>query len=75
VVEPSLQPGPHRPGYEAIRPLVRRATAGVEVRERAHIRLAFEGGAALTIPLDDPSAGPEAAHFRSGPGEPLQVWQ
>jgi hypothetical protein len=34
VVEPSLQPGRHRPGYEAIRPLVGRATAAPPLRSR-----------------------------------------
>ena len=55
--------------------LIGRAVHEVDARDGVHIRLAFEGGATLTLPLDEAShVGPEAAHFQSHLTAPVQVW-
>ena len=55
--------------------LIGRMVRQVDARERVHIRLAFQGGATLTLPLDEAShVGPEAAHFQGHLTAPVQVW-
>jgi hypothetical protein len=55
--------------------LIGRTVREVTASDGVHIRLTFEDGAVLTVPLDEEShVGPEGAHFQSHLTAPVQVW-
>jgi hypothetical protein len=62
---------------DALCALIGRRVAGVEVDDAHGIRLRFEGGAEVVIPVGSGDAevvGPESAHFVPGFNQPIQVW-
>lgn len=66
---------PARGSRDLLCALIGRTVRLVEARDGVHIRLTFEDGAQLTLPLDDASyVGPEGAHFQSTVTGPVQVW-
>jgi hypothetical protein len=81
---PILRDGGAQPRFpeagsrDALCALIGRQVAGVEVDDERAIRLRFEGGAEVEIPVG-PLGGagparPESAHFVAGTGFPVQVW-
>ena len=55
--------------------LIGRTVRSVDAQDGVHIRLTFEDGAVLTVPLDEASRlGPEGAHFQATLTAPVQVW-
>jgi len=55
--------------------LIGRTVRQVDARDGVHTRLAFDGAATLTLPLDEAShVGHEGAPFQSHQTAPVHVW-